>query len=213
MSNDHPVRVEEALAENIRQQIIDGTTAAGAGYDRVTLTWNQARTVLASLARAPHPIEAQGGEGGDTTITDAAIQIRVIGQNIVRDPTRVSQGNRLCAIADKLRALTRPDPSLGGGLDMRKVCDALGFEPDNHHNALKCPYCNPDGLVLSPPSLGMEGVREALERARVQFVDYAHQHDAKHTVEADAKAKVDRGMAAMCAQAIASISTPGKGEG
>ena len=23
---------------------------------------------------------------------------------------------------------------------------------DNHHNALACPYCNPDGLVLAAPS-------------------------------------------------------------
>lgn len=26
-------------------------------------------------------------------------------------------------------------------VDMRKVVEALGFEPDNHHNALLCPYC------------------------------------------------------------------------
>jgi len=25
--------------------------------------------------------------------------------------------------------------------DMRKVAEALGFEPDNHHNAAVCPYC------------------------------------------------------------------------
>jgi hypothetical protein len=28
--------------------------------------------------------------------------------------------------------------------DMRAVCDALGFDPTNHHNAAKCPYCRPD---------------------------------------------------------------------
>ena len=26
------------------------------------------------------------------------------------------------------------------------------IEFDNHHNALLCPYCNPDGLVLVKPS-------------------------------------------------------------
>lgn len=31
--------------------------------------------------------------------------------------------------------------------DMRAVVEALGFEPDNHHNALHCPYCNPKGLT------------------------------------------------------------------
>lgn len=27
--------------------------------------------------------------------------------------------------------------------DMLKVCEALGFDPTNHHNAAKCPYCTP----------------------------------------------------------------------
>lgn len=27
--------------------------------------------------------------------------------------------------------------------DGRRICEALGFDPTNHHNALKCPYCNP----------------------------------------------------------------------
>lgn len=27
--------------------------------------------------------------------------------------------------------------------DMRAICEALGFDPTNHHNALKCPYCRP----------------------------------------------------------------------
>lgn len=30
--------------------------------------------------------------------------------------------------------------------DMRKVVEALGFDPTNHHNAGKCPYCNPFGF-------------------------------------------------------------------
>ncbi len=34
--------------------------------------------------------------------------------------------------------------------DGRRICEALGFDPINHHNALKCPYCNPNGLVLAP---------------------------------------------------------------
>lgn len=27
--------------------------------------------------------------------------------------------------------------------DMRAVCEALGFDPTNHHNAAQCPYCRP----------------------------------------------------------------------
>jgi len=34
----------------------------------------------------------------------------------------------------------RPAPA---GPDMRAVCEALGFDPTNHHNAAKCPYCRP----------------------------------------------------------------------
>ncbi|WP_407529245.1 hypothetical protein [Methylobacterium oryzisoli] len=38
-----------------------------------------------------------------------------------------------------------------GAGDAARVCEALGFDPTNHHNALKCPYCNPQGLVLAQP--------------------------------------------------------------
>ena len=31
----------------------------------------------------------------------------------------------------------------GGEADMRAICEALGFDPTNHHNAAKCPYCRP----------------------------------------------------------------------
>jgi len=43
-----------------------------------------------------------------------------------------------------------PPSAAPSGPDMRKVVEALGFEPDNHHNAAKCPYCNPEGFVLVP---------------------------------------------------------------
>jgi hypothetical protein len=36
---------------------------------------------------------------------------------------------------------------------MRAIVEALGFEPDNHHNALKCPYCNPEGLTFAPSQI------------------------------------------------------------
>jgi len=35
------------------------------------------------------------------------------------------------------------------GLEARAICETLGFDPTNHHNALKCPYCNPKGLKLA----------------------------------------------------------------
>ena len=37
-------------------------------------------------------------------------------------------------------------------VDSRAVCEALGFDPTNHHNAAKCPYCTP-----AVPPAGGEG--------------------------------------------------------
>lgn len=43
----------------------------------------------------------------------------------------------------------------GGEPDMRRVCEALGFDPTNHHNAAKCPYCTPTlAKPASPPASG-----------------------------------------------------------
>jgi len=40
-------------------------------------------------------------------------------------------------------ALTQPTTVQQAEPDMRAVCEALGFDPTNHHNAAKCPYCRP----------------------------------------------------------------------
>lgn len=34
--------------------------------------------------------------------------------------------------------------------DGRAICEVLGFDPINHHNAERCPYCNPNGWTLQP---------------------------------------------------------------
>jgi ferredoxin-thioredoxin reductase catalytic subunit len=39
------------------------------------------------------------------------------------------------ALAREQEAPTEPD--------MPAICAALGFDPTNHHNAAKCPYCRP----------------------------------------------------------------------
>ena len=36
-----------------------------------------------------------------------------------------------------------PAPALASEPDTRAICEALGFDPTNHHNAAKCPYCRP----------------------------------------------------------------------
>lgn len=46
----------------------------------------------------------------------------------------------------------------GTGDEKRTFCSTrcargeFSIETDNHHNALKCPYCNPKGLVLAEPT-------------------------------------------------------------
>jgi hypothetical protein len=49
----------------------------------------------------------------------------------------------------------------------RKMVPEIPFDPTNHHNALKCPYCNPKGLVLARPLPPSNPVRES--RWRTDF--------------------------------------------
>lgn len=47
------------------------------------------------------------------------------------------------AEADLAAARLRATP---GKPDVRGIIEALGFDPTNHHNAMACPYCNPERL-------------------------------------------------------------------
>lgn len=82
--------------------------------------------LLEHLAEVRRMLKAQGFRAAGDTITDAILEIELLrGQNVGRNVG-------------------------GDGLgDGRRICEALGFDPTNHHNALKCPYCNPDGLILA----------------------------------------------------------------
>jgi hypothetical protein len=44
------------------------------------------------------------------------------------------------------------------GPNMRAVCEALGFDPTNHHNAAKCPYCRP--APTTEPAKPITGLTE-----------------------------------------------------
>ncbi len=52
--------------------------------------------------------------------------------------------------------------------NMRLVCEALGFDPTNHHNAAKCPYCTPDAEIaaLRAELAKVEGERDTANEAR-----------------------------------------------
>jgi hypothetical protein len=65
----------------------------------------------------------------------------------------------LCPDCTRPRAATaQPEP------DMRAVCGALGFDPTNHHNAAKCPYCRPAETAQVEPWMEQEAKYEAQMR-------------------------------------------------
>lgn len=67
--------------------------------------------------------------------------------------------------------------------DMRAVCEALGFDPTNHHNAAKCPYCRPTEQAASPV-----GVAERLEDFRKRhWMHWADSRDNELVCEAIAE--------------------------
>lgn len=42
-------------------------------------------------------------------------------------------------------------------VDSRAICEALGFDPTNHHNAAKCPYCSPHRNAGVPDDIRAAG--------------------------------------------------------
>jgi len=52
--------------------------------------------------------------------------------------------------------------------DMRAICEALGFDPTNHHNAAKCPYCRPSLHQAAEPA--PRAVAEPTKVPDFQFV-------------------------------------------
>lgn len=56
--------------------------------------------------------------------------------------------------------------------DMRKVCEALGFDPTNHHNAAKCPYCRPAAPLPQAPAAVNAQLLAALKVLVEEKADY-----------------------------------------
>lgn len=57
--------------------------------------------------------------------------------------------------------------------DSRAICEALGFDPTNHHNAAACPYCTPDAepaILAALKDLWSSGVCQ-------QSVEGQYDHD------------------------------------
>jgi len=73
------------------------------------------------------------------------------------------------------RTAAVPDAAKPAEPDMRTICEALGFDPTNHHNAAKCPYCRPaEAAKPEPPTPhGELDPRSAIDTARkmLRYVD------------------------------------------
>jgi hypothetical protein len=210
--NDHPVRVEEALKPWIREILrgitgdyVGGVHGSDVAYDQLCNLLDKA------LAARPHPIEAQGSEGENGNeladyIRDQVCCPRIHGCDL--------GGAKECPAERVRRALTRPDPSLGG----REAVFARVIAPIEADEDFTWAEW---GMSLrrfamsqpAPPSLGMEGVRSALELAAWRFEYLARQFrkDGNELLVALAPSAEEAAQDAR--QALASISPSGKGEG
>jgi hypothetical protein len=47
----------------------------------------------------------------------------------------------------------------------RRMVAEISFDPTNHHNALKCPYCNPKGLAFAEPQTAPSDIERAFQDA------------------------------------------------
>jgi hypothetical protein len=86
-------------------------------------------------------------EGPDTLLFRLEDAIRDLGQrDSVVNPIAMAT-----LLRDAASALASPPQKP----DVRGIIKALGFDPTNHHNALKCPYCTqggyPSAALASPP--------------------------------------------------------------
>lgn len=132
------------------------------------------------------------------------------------------------------------DAPVSGVARMRAICDALGFDPTNHHNAAKCPYCNwppsaarsagpavgeIDHLDCLPierenmlasrqatPATGLRARCEVLEREWREKAERARAASRATSVMDDKIAHATAGMhLAMCADALAAALGDGEG--
>jgi hypothetical protein len=77
--------------------------------------------------------------------------------------------------------------------DMLAVCAALGFDPTNHHNAAKCPYCRPP---QAQPADEIARLRELADSEGTRAVAYLRrarkaEAELKRLQEADAAQPAD----------------------
>ncbi len=91
--------------------------------------------------------------------------------------------------------------SIGGAADSRAIVEALGFDPTNHHNAAKCPYCTQNGkyVMVEAQPIGGEDLRaleqlnsaaNALLNVFAEFGEEAHKYCSEHVEALEAATAV-----------------------
>ncbi len=82
-----------------------------------------------------------------------------------RTPEQLAELQAVFLESLKAAQASPPEP------DMRAVVEALGFDPTNHHNAAKCPYCRPAPSTQDAEDAAFEAVRKKLcKLPRYSFV-------------------------------------------
>lgn len=117
------------------------------------------------LADCPHwsASASASTEGAESEFDRLQIQSWIgTARECIKDSDDSSRRDRRALMAQALKVLEKADSALAPsgkppasrveGADMRAICEALGFDPTNHHNAAKCPYCRP-----AAPTLALEG--------------------------------------------------------
>lgn len=85
----------------------------------------------------------------ETPAEECKRMVDEFGESTVRAATAVTDLNikTLMEVERRLKAaidvLAAPSASPAAQPHMLAICAALGFDPTNHHNAAKCPYCTP----------------------------------------------------------------------
>lgn len=84
----------------------------------------------------------------------------------VRDqPEGSIDRKRACALSDARNVLALLLSVAPPGAHLAQVAAELGFDPTNHHNAARCPYC------ITAPTPNRDKLREDVERIVVRYLD------------------------------------------
>jgi len=102
-----------------------------------------------------------------------------VAELIVRDGDTCTKYLR--RLPDGAYVLYASPPPAAQEPDMRSVCEALGFDPTNHHNAAKCPYCRPQEPAHPVGQEDIERLKFGIKQAMIEYGS-AYKNDHKEGI-------------------------------